>query len=149
MILPMTFRVTWLTLGQSYNWLHCTGPLKGCVCVWSFVSNFASWWYECVEGASGDCLQPATSGDVFTSELCMKHVVPKMRSVNILRLKQNGRHFADNIFTSIFLNENVWNSIKISLKFVPRGSINNIPVLVQIMALAPTRRQAIIWTNYG
>ena len=32
------------------------------------------------------------------------------------------------------LNENVWISIKISLKFVPKGPINNIPVLVQIMA---------------
>ena len=27
-----------------------------------------------------------------------------------------------------------WISIKISLKFVPRGPINNFPVLVQIMA---------------
>ena len=31
-------------------------------------------------------------------------------------------------------NENVWISIKISLKFVPEGPINNIPALVQIMA---------------
>ena len=34
----------------------------------------------------------------------------------------------------IFLNENARNPIKISLKFVPRGLINNIPSLVQIMA---------------
>ena len=34
----------------------------------------------------------------------------------------------------IFLNENVWISIKISLKFVPKGQIDNIPALVQIMA---------------
>ena len=34
----------------------------------------------------------------------------------------------------IFLNEIIWISIKISLKFVPRGPINNIPALVQIMA---------------
>ena len=34
----------------------------------------------------------------------------------------------------IFLNENVYTFIKISLKFVPRGPINNIPALVQIMA---------------
>ena len=34
----------------------------------------------------------------------------------------------------IFFNENVWISIKISLKFVPKGSINNIPALAQIMA---------------
>ena len=33
-----------------------------------------------------------------------------------------------------FLNENVWISIKISLKFVPKGQINNIPSLDQIMA---------------
>ena len=37
--------------------------------------------------------------------------------VNILR--HIGRHFSDDIFKCIFLNENVWISIKISLKFVP------------------------------
>ena len=51
-----------------------------------------------------------------------------------MRPRQNGRHFADDIFNSIFLNENVWTPIKISLKFVPKGAINNIPSLVQIMA---------------
>ena len=38
------------------------------------------------------------------------------------------------IFKYIFFNENVWTSIKISLKFVPKGPIYNIPALVQIMA---------------
>ena len=47
---------------------------------------------------------------------------------------QNGRHFADDLFKSIFLNENVWISIKISLNFVSKGPINNIQALVQIMA---------------
>ena len=37
-------------------------------------------------------------------------------------------------FKRIFLNENVIISIKISLKFVPKGPINNSPALVQIMA---------------
>ena len=37
-------------------------------------------------------------------------------------------------FKCIFVNENVWTSIKISMKFVPTGLINNIPALVQIMA---------------
>ena len=54
--------------------------------------------------------------------------------VNTLRPRQNGRHFADDIFKYIFLNENIWILIKISLKFVPKGPINNIPALVQIMA---------------
>ena len=53
---------------------------------------------------------------------------------NTLRPRQNGRHFPDDIFKWIFLNENVWISINISLKFVPRGPINNIPTLVQVMA---------------
>ena len=38
------------------------------------------------------------------------------------------------IFQCIFMNENVLISIKISLKFVPKGQINNIPALVMIMA---------------
>ena len=38
------------------------------------------------------------------------------------------------IFKCIFLDENVWISIKISLKFVPNCPIDNIPALVQIMA---------------
>ena len=42
--------------------------------------------------------------------------------------------FPDNIFKCIFLNENVWILIKISLKLVPKGPINNIPSLIQIMA---------------
>ena len=58
-----------------------------------------------------------------------------MVGFNTLRPRQNGRHFADDIFKCIFLNENVWISIKISLKFVPKGPINDIPTLVQIMAL--------------
>ena len=54
--------------------------------------------------------------------------------INTFRLRQNGRHFTDKIFKCIFLNENVWISLKFSLKFVPKGPINNIPALVQIMA---------------
>ena len=53
---------------------------------------------------------------------------------NTLRPRQNGRHFPDNILKCFFLNENVWISIKISLKFVPKGPINNNPALIQIMA---------------
>ena len=47
---------------------------------------------------------------------------------------QNGRHFADDIFKCISLNEKAWISIKIPVKFVPKGPINNNPALVQIMA---------------
>ena len=55
-------------------------------------------------------------------------------NVNTLRPGQNGRRFADDTFRRMFLNENVRISIKISLKFVPKGPINNIPALIEIMA---------------
>ena len=58
---------------------------------------------------------------------------PKGQWVNTLRPRQNGHHFPDDIFKWILLNENVWITIKISLKFVPKGLMNNIPALVQIM----------------
>ena len=51
--------------------------------------------------------------------------------MNVLRPRQNGRHFPDDIFKRIFLNENV---IEVSLMFVPHDPINNIPAVVQIIA---------------
>ena len=59
---------------------------------------------------------------------------PCVGNVDTLRLRQNGCQFPNDIFKCIFLNENVWISIKISLKFEPNGPINNIPALVQIVA---------------
>ena len=49
-----------------------------------------------------------------------------------MRPSQNGRHFADDSVQCTFLNGNVWIAIKISLNFIPKGPINNIPVLVQL-----------------
>ena len=62
------------------------------------------------------------------------HILHDAPYLNTLRPRQNGRHFADDILKCIFLNENVWIPIEISLNFVPKGPINNIPALVQIMA---------------
>ena len=38
---------------------------------------------------------------------------------------QNGRHFADDLFVGIFVYEKFCILVKISLKFVPKGLINN------------------------
>ena len=62
------------------------------------------------------------------------HFIVCMFNINTLRPRQNGRHFADDTFKHIFLEENVRISIKISLKFVWRSPIDNIPALFQIMA---------------
>ena len=46
--------------------------------------------------------------------------------------EQNGRPFAD-IFKYIFVNEKFCILIIISMKFVSKGQVNNIPASVQIM----------------
>ena len=50
--------------------------------------------------------------------------------INTVRPRQNGCHFPDDIFKCIFLNEKLWISINISVKFVPKGPIDNISALV-------------------
>ena len=51
-----------------------------------------------------------------------------------LKPRQNCGLFAEDIFKCIFLKGNVWISIKYLLKSVPRGYINSISALIQIMA---------------
>ena len=68
----------------------------------------------------------------------LKHInqysVLKVQYINTLKPRHNGRHFADDIFTCIFLNGNVLISITSSLKFVDKVPMNEIPALIQIMA---------------
>ena len=42
-----------------------------------------------------------------------------------LPLDKMAANLTDDIFNRILFNENVWISIKISLKFVPKGPIDN------------------------
>ena len=69
-------------------------------------------------------------------QYCLSIVLPffPYSSLNSVRPRQNGRNFPDDIFKCIFLTENISIAIKISLKFVPKGPINNMPALLQIMA---------------
>ena len=60
------------------------------------------------------------------------HFLQKLHLLNTLRPRQNGCRFADDIFECIFLNENVWISLNISLKYILKVPFNNIPTLVQI-----------------
>ena len=55
---------------------------------------------------------------------------PAFYMFNTLRPRQNGRHFADDIFNA-FSGMKIYN---FRLKFHWKGPINNIPALVQIMA---------------
>ena len=44
--------------------------------------------------------------------------------------EQNARHFADDMLNAFFVNEKFCVLIKMSLKFVPKGQIDNNPVFV-------------------
>ena len=55
-------------------------------------------------------------------------------SLTHLSLNKMAAILPDNIFNCIFLDENVWILLKISLKFVPKVRNNDIPALVQIVA---------------
>ena len=82
------------------------------------------------------------SGSLFSTRKVLQQPVPfqcwgwfqydKGARVNTLRLRKNGHHYAD-VYKCIFLNENAWIPLKISLKFVPRVPIDNISALIQIM----------------
>ena len=63
-----------------------------------------------------------------------KTAVQTYDAINSSLPGQNGRHFADVIFRCILVNEKFCILIKISLKFVPKGLIDNNPALVEIMA---------------
>ena len=81
------------------------------------------------------CVEHRYSGlMLLTTYLWQTPLIMWLTSFNTLRPRRNRRHFADDILKCIFFNENVLISINISLKFIPKGPVNNIPALVQIMA---------------
>ena len=63
-----------------------------------------------------------------------RHIQLVIKLLNTLGPRQDGRYFADDIFKCIYFNENGCILIKFSLKYVRKGSIDNNPPLVQIMA---------------
>ena len=66
--------------------------------------------------------------------------------VNSSHPKQNGRHFADDMFLRIFLNENIWIKKKI-IEIHSLGSNWQCISIVSDNGFARSRWQAIIWTN--
>ena len=89
--------------------------------------------------SNGETWPSYNGGKLYHRLLCIYDHMPDYTLgiasyINTLRPRQDGRHFPDDTFKCIFLNENIWITITISLKFVPKGPINNIPAMVQIMA---------------
>ena len=61
-------------------------------------------------------------------------VVNKIFFLNALRPRQYGRHFADDIFKDISLNENLQGLTTTALKCIPYDLISSMAALFQIMA---------------
>ena len=139
----MMRRVETLQLKQKchekchFDEIFATGYIASC-----HFDNFQGQWWKFLQNVSLSSLKrwtrlPSTINSVVVGDLTTHGARASgdiVSCLNTLRPRQNGRHFADDIFKCIFLNENVWIPIKISLKFVPKGPINDIPALVQIMA---------------
>ena len=94
---------------------------------------------EPICGSNLDCVMgKLTQSAVISCWISVKIYLDKEPAVfivvNTLRPRQKCHHFADDTCKGIFLNENVWILPTISLKFVPKSLINNIPALVHIMA---------------
>ena len=87
-------------------------------------------WFNENCWANIDDMIPCKVQPTAVENLLLSFINCMAQLVLTLRLRQYSHHFGDDILKCIFLNENVWISIKISLKFVPNGPINNIPVLV-------------------
>ena len=89
-----------------------------------------NYWYKVVLSCAAIYLYPYPSQNAHMpgQTIWLKMIYPA--TLNTLRPRQNGYHFPE----WIFLSEIVRISIQMSLRFVPKGPINNISALVQIMA---------------
>ena len=96
-------------------WMWRTNPLICQAKMWLKISQCCGYWW------------PDTNS-------CKGHLQAwqwaQMQKVNSSPPGQNGRHFADSIFRCIFMNEKFCTFIKISVKFVPKGAIDNNPVMM-------------------
>ena len=70
----------------------------------------------------------------FTADVVSSFVKSYYETFNSSPPERNGRHFADDIFRCIFVNEKFCLLIQIPLKFVPKGQIDYKSVLVRVMA---------------
>ena len=95
---------------------------------------------------------PYDTEDQYTT-LKYHHAPPSQcwedRLVNTLRPRQNSRHFAADIFKVIFVYENYCILNEISLAFVPCGSINNKPELVENFPRGKERAGYPVHSQYG
>ena len=87
-------------------------------------------FYQMDSGQTRGCIQKLQDNETPTLSAWWIHTL----HFNSSYPRQYGWHFPGDIFKCIFLNENLWISLQILLKFVLEVRINNFSALVQIMA---------------
>ena len=104
-------------------------PLSNIWC--KYLSNYLNGYFAVINISIRSM---KTNLDSFTAYLnTLKQLNLDVNRLNTMRQRQNGRHYPHDILKCIFLNETVWISIKISLRFGLRGRSNNLPASGQIM----------------
>ena len=135
---------------KRLSYCHVLKPV-----LWFYVTGVSLWWLRTQVRVFRDrsaviliefCFRSYSckSTRLFNSNICTSWTFCSLITVNILRLRQNGHHFADDIFQCISLDENHFTLVRNSMKFILDGSINSNPALVQIMVWRRKRRRAII-----
>ena len=66
-----------------------------------------------------------------------------------LHIEAKTKHYADNLFKCMSLNKNMWISINVSLKCVPKCQINNILSLVLVMIWRPDKATSDYLKQWG
>ena len=78
------------------------------------------------------CAVAVVSADTFCNDNAINRITRYFGEIST-HWRRDKMDAISQIFKCIILYENVWIPIWISLKFVPKGPINNIPALVQTM----------------
>ena len=110
-----------IILSAVSYWLKpTTSQTDYCRIAWQHRTNVSLFW---------------TLGMAFRINLegCSKHM-----AITHMKPEQNGWHLTDDTFKHILLNKNYCILIEISLKFVPKGPIDNNSALVEVMAWCRT-----------
>ena len=107
-----------------YRSVHAIGPLPWTSVLYKQGVFHYTWWGPQLEFRGILCSYIESACLIPSYDLCWKLNGGSMRS-QPSHSTHWGRLFPDDILKCIFLNQNVWISITITLKFVPRCPIND------------------------
>ena len=125
---PACIGLTWILYDNETEMSSFWRNVYQWLCL-KFLTNSGFWYRHWLKFRQHDSL--SVSEWVHST---MIYGVSIVLSLNSSLPGQNGRHLTDDIFRCIFVNEKFCVLVKISLKFVHKGPVDNHQALVKIMA---------------